>query len=414
VTQESFAAGTVGTPRDRQRFLAASAVALWGTRFGQVAIPLTAVTALQAGAGGASLLQTTLTLPFVLLGLPVGAWLDRVRRRPVMIAADVVRAAALTTVLVAHWSGHLTMLHLWAVVLVLGVATVFFDLGAQSFVKDLVAPSELARTNGRLATLTQTALICGPPLAGWAAGLVSAPNVLLATAAGYAWSAAWLSRITGAERPARERRGHLLLEIREGLGFVWHQPVLRAVVLAGSLVNVGAAATTTLLPVLTLTRLGWTEGELGLFLGAGGVGGLAGALSAVRLAQRLGAGRAVLTIGLLVAPLSLAIPFVGWPVPGPVVAVGWTLVMYKVGFDAVLMMTFRQQATPTTLMGRVNGTMRVILTGAVALGAAAAGVLASAVGMRIALGVAALALACVWIPIAVSPVPRMRSLDGPA
>jgi len=252
---------------DRHRYLTASGVALWGAQIGQIAVPLTAVTALHAGASGTSVLQATMTVPFALLGMPVGAWLDRVRRRPVMIGADLIRAAALATVPIAFWAGRLTMEQLWLVVLVLGVATVFFDLGTQSFVKDLVPTEHLVRTNGQLATITQTALACGPPLAGWAAGLLSAPAVLLATAAGYAWSAIWLSRITTAEHATGDvPRRRLLGEIAEGAAFVWRQPVLRAVVLAGSLVNIGVAATTTLLPVLTLSQLGWSEGDLGLFL----------------------------------------------------------------------------------------------------------------------------------------------------
>ncbi|GAA2113384.1 MFS transporter [Streptomyces synnematoformans] len=423
VTSTDAAAGVDDSGRrDRRRYLTASGVALWGAQFGQIAIPLAAVTTLHAGTTGTSVLKTTLTLPFVVLGLPVGAWLDRVRRRPVMIRADLVRALALATVPAAHWAGRLTMPHLWAVVLVVGVATVFFDLGTQSYVKDLVPPARLAAVNGRLATVTQTALVCGPPLAGWAAGLLSAPTVLAATAAGYAWSALWLSRIRGAEHaggaeravsaapPPRRRLRH---EIAEGARFVWGQPVLRAVLLAGCLVNVGVAATTTLLPVLTLTTLHWTEAELGLFLGTGGLGGLAGALTAVPLTRRLHAGRAVLLIGAAVAPLALTFPFLGAPVPGWLAAAGWALVMYKVGFDSVVMMTFRQQVTPPHLMGRVNGTMRVLFTAAVALGGATAG-LGAAVGTRWILTTAALALAAVWIPIAFSPVRAAASLDAAA
>ncbi|WP_407561920.1 MFS transporter [Streptomyces sp. 184] len=419
MTSEDVVTAVADDPeRDRRRYLTASGVALWGAQFGQVAIPLTAVTLLHAGATGTAVLKTTLTLPFVVLGLPVGAWLDRVRRRPVMIRADVVRALALATVPAAHWTGRLTMAHLWAVVLVVGVATVFFDLGTQSYVKDLVPPARLARMNGRLATVTQTALVCGPPLAGWAAGLLSAPAVLAATAAGYAWSALWLSRIRGAEHPAGGQgppgtgpaRRRLPYEIAEGARFVWRQPVLRAVLLAGCLVNVGVAAAITLLPVLTLTSLGWTEAELGLFLGTGGIGGLAGALTAVPLARRLHAGRSVLLIGAAVGPLSLTLPLLGAPAPGWLVATGWALVMYKVGFDSVVMTTFRQQVTPPHLMGRVNGTMRVLFTAAVALGGAAAA-LGAAVGIRWVLAAAALALAAVWVPIALSPLRSAASLD---
>lgn len=401
------------TERDRLRYLTASGVALWGAQIGQVAIPLTAVTVLGAGAGGTSLLQTALTLPFVVLGLPVGAWLDRVPRRPVMIAADLARALVLVSVPIAAWLHRLTMPHLLAVVGVVGVATVCFDLGTQSFVKDIVTGSLLARTNARLATITQAALICAPPLAGWAAGLLSAPTVLLVMAVGYLWSAGWLSTITGAEHDTGDAAPQpMLREIGEGLAFVVRQPVLRTVVIAGSMANIGIAGVMTLLPVLTLKQLGWSQGELGTFLGAGGVGGLIGALCALRLATTLGAGRAILLVGIAVAPLALTLPLLGQPVPGPLAAAGWALVLLKVGFDSVLMMTFRQHVTPAGLMARVNGVMRVAFTGAVTVGAATAGTLAATVGIRWALAVAAACLACVWIPVALSPVRHMRTLES--
>ncbi|MFE1560581.1 MFS transporter, partial [Streptomyces sp. NPDC058734] len=348
-------------------------------------------------------------------GRPVGAWLDVVRRRPVMIGGELVRAGALITVPVAAWLGCLTMGHLLVAVLVQGVATVFFDLGAQSLVKDLAPGTLLARTNARLAAITQAAVIAGPPLAGWAAGLLSAPVVLLVMAGGYLWSAAWLCTLTAHERPAGDApRRRLVREIGEGVSFVVRQPVLRTVVLAGSMVNIGVAGVMTLLPVLVLSELGWSGGTLGMFLGAGGVGGLIGALSAVRLAGGLGAGRAVLLVGVAAAPLAAAIPLLGRPVPAPLAAAGWALVLLKVGFDSVLMMTFRQQVTPAALMARVNGTMRVLFTGAVALGSASAGALAATVGVRWALGVSAACLACVWIPIALSPVRRMTTLAAGA
>ncbi len=405
--------GPLAAGRGRARFLTASGVAVWGAQMGQVAVPLTAVTALHADASAVALLRTALTLPFVVLGLPVGAWLDRVPRRPVMIAADLVRAAALVTVPLASWCHGLTVAQLLAVVTVQGVAGVFFDLAAQSLVKDLAPGALLAPTNARLATLTQSAMIAAPPLAGWAAGLLEPPTVLLAMAAGYLWSAAWLSTVGLREHVVARvsvPRRRLGREITEGLAFVARRPVLRAVLLSGCLVNIGTAGVTTLLPVLTLGELGWSEGELGLFLGAGGIGGLTGALGAVRLARRLGAGRAAVVVGVAVAPLALTLPLLGRPVPAALAAVAWALVMLKIGFDSVLMTTFRQQATPTHLMARVNGTMRVFFTGAVAVGAATAGALAATTGTRTALAVAAAALACAWLPTALSPLRRMTTL----
>lgn len=413
----TFDVSDVRTPvpdRDRRRYLTASGVALWGAQLAVVAVPLTAVTELSAGASGTATLAATTAIAFMVLGLPVGAWLDTVRRRPVMITADLVRAVTLATVPLADWLGALTFAHLWLVVAVNGIATVFFDLGTQSHLKDLASTDQLVRMNGRLATLTQTALICAPPLAGWAAGIFTPAVVLAATSAGYLWSATWLSRLQTPEPAPRrsEKRRHIIADIRDGIVFVRRQPVLLTVLGSGCLVNFGIAGTTAILPVYALDDLGWTQSQLGLFLGAGGLGGLAGAMTAERVAKRLGVGRSLLVIGIMLCPVAAVLPMTGSLVPGPVGAVAWATVVYKVGFDSVLMMSFRQAVTPSHLLGRVNGTMRVLFTGAVALGAGTAGVAAGLFGTVGAVIVAAGALGLAWVPVAVSPVARMTTLEG--
>ncbi|MFD0202934.1 MULTISPECIES: MFS transporter [Saccharothrix] len=414
MTTQARLPDTAELARDRGRYLLASGVALWGAQLGVAAVPLTAVASLSVDARGTALLSASVAVPFMVLGLPVGAWLDRVRRRPVMITADVVRAAALATVPIADWLGALTFVHLWVVVLVNGVATVFFDLGTQSHLKDLAPADQLVKTNGRLATLTQSALICAPPLAGWASGLLTPPAVLAATAVGYAWSAVWLSRLRTREPAHRADapRQRLSADIRDGVRFVRQHPVLLAVLGAGCLVNFGSAAFTAVLPVYALVDLGWSEAQLGTYLGAGGIGGLLGAVTANKVAGRLGTGRSVFVIGLFIAPTAVLLPLTGDPVPGYVAAAAWALIIYKIGFDAVVMMSFRQAVTPSHLLGRVNGTMRVLLTAAVAAGAATAGAVATVADNRAAVIVASVALGLVWVPIALSPLRRMSTLDS--
>ena len=379
-----------------------------------IAVPLTAITTLSADARGTALLAASAALPFLILGLPVGAWLDRVRRRPVMIASNAIRTASLATIPIADWLDALTFAHLWLVVLVNGAATVFFDLGTQSHLKDLAPADQLMKVNGRLATLTQTALICAPPLAGWAAGLLSPTIALACTSAGYAWSAVWLARLRTPERrrSADAQKRRLLGDIRDGIRFVRQQPILRAVLGAGCLVNFGSASLTAVLPAYAINDLAWTESQLGLYLGAGGVGGLLGAMTATRLAGRFGAGRAVTVIGLIIAPAAAVLPLTEGSVPGYLAGAAWALIVYKIGFDAVLMTSFRQAITPSDLLGRVNGTMRVVLTGAVLAGATCAGVVAALVGTRGAITMAAAALGLVWLPIVLSPLPRIRSLTA--
>ncbi|MGW3891469.1 MFS transporter [Micromonospora chokoriensis] len=402
-------------PRDFTRYLVAAVAAKWGFHIAKVAVPLVAITSLGAGPGAAGWLAAAGTAPFLLLGLPAGAWLDRVVRRPVMIAMDLTRFVLIGSVPIAAAAGALTMTHLWVVVFLNGVATVFFDVAMQSHLPDLVGGGDggrLVAANGRLGIVDQMALIGGPALAGWLVGLSTAAAVLVATALGYLWSALWIRRI---ERPEPRRvdvvRRSLAAEVQEGLAFVRRNHTLRAIAVAGSLVNFATAGTVAMLPLLLLHELHWSESQLGLFLGAGGVGGLLGAFCGQRLSTVFGTGRSVLAIGLLIAPAALVLPLVGQPVPGLIAAPAWALVIFKVGFDSVVLMSFRQHVTPSCLLGRVNGTLRVMFSGALTIGAATAAFVGGYAGPRAATWVACAALALVWVPILRSPM-RQQSLDA--
>ncbi|MEQ4305040.1 MFS transporter [Plantactinospora sp. B6F1] len=399
-------------PRDFTRYLVAALAAKWGFNIAKVAVPLVAITSLGAGPGAAGALAAAGTAPFLLLGLPAGAWLDRVARRPVMIAMDLARFALIGSVPIAAACSALTMTQLWLVVFLNGVATVFFDVATQSHLPDLVGGGRrLVAANGRLGIVEQAALVGGPAVAGWLVGLSTASAVLIATALGYLWSALWIRRI---QRPEPRRgevvRRSLAAEVREGLSFVRHNQTLRAIAVAGALVNFAVAGTVAMLPLILVEELRWSESQLGLFLGAGGTGGLLGALYGERLSRLLGAGRSVLVIGLVIAPVSFVLPLVGQAVPGPAAALAWALVIFKVGFDSVVLMSFRQHVTPPRLLGRVNGTLRVIFSGALTLGAAAAAFVGNLSGPRTATWVACVTLALVWVPILHSPM-RRQTLD---
>ncbi|MGX7671337.1 MFS transporter [Plantactinospora sp. DSM 117369] len=402
-------------PRDFTRYLVAAVAAKWGFNIAKVAIPLVAITSLGAGPGAAGALAAAGTAPFLLLGLPAGAWLDRVARRPVMIAMDLARFALIGSVPVAAAFSVLTMTQLWVVVFLNGVATVFFDVAMQSHLPDLVGGGDgrrLIAANGRLGIVEQMALVGAPALAGWLVGLSTASAVLIATALGYLWSALWIRRIQRPEpRQVEVVRRSLAAEVREGLSFVRHNRTLRAIAVAGALVNFATAGTVAMLPLILVQELHWTESQLGLFLGAGGTGGLLGALYGERLSRMLGAGRSVLVIGLVIAPVSFVLPLVGQAVPGPAAALAWAIVIFKVGFDSVVLMSFRQHVTPPRLLGRVNGTLRVMFSGALTLGAAAAAFVGDLSGPRAATWVACAALALVWVPILRSPM-RRQTLDG--
>lgn len=400
-----------------RRLFAAAAASKSGVVVGNLALPLVAVVALEADAGQAGMLATCTTLAFLFLGLPSGVWVDRLRKRPVMIAADLVRAVLLAWVPVGWWLGLLTLGQLYAVALLTGAATVFFDVAAQSFLPRVVGRDQLLAANSALHGFDAGASVAGPAAAGGLIALVTAPFAVVANAVGYLVSALFLTGLRQAEprEPAGAPRGGMLVEVAEGVRFVARHPVLRPIVFQGALANVGIKIVTVMVPFMFVRELGLSEALIGLFLACGGVGVFLGAALARPLASRLGVGRTLWLLGLAIAPFALVTPFVR---EGPMLwaaGAAWAVVTFKTGVDNVLLVSFRQRVTPDHLLGRMNATFRTVLTGALTVGAALTGLLGDLAGARAALWAGSIALALVWVPVCLSPIRTMRDLpDTPS
>ncbi|MFF7023214.1 MFS transporter [Streptomyces klenkii] len=399
--------------------LAAAAVSKLGTAVSSLALPLVAVLALHCSAGQVGLLAMLSTVAFLLIGLPAGAWVDRLPKRPVMIAADLVRAVLFGSVPAAWLLGCLTFTQLALVVLLSGAATVFFDVAALSNLPAVVGRADLTRANGHMVTMDAVTQVGGRGAGGFLVALVSAPMAVLLDAVSYLGSAALLLRIRRPEPaaspgPAGGTGRGLAGEIRDGLRFVLGDPLLRPIALAGACTNLSIQLCQTVLPVLFTRSLHLPDYMLGLFFALGGVGVFLGSLLARPLARRLGAGRVLWLMGLAVAPLGVLVALAD---RGPLLwcaAGAWLLTTLKVGIDNVIKVSFRQHTTPDHLLGRMNATMRFLLTGALTLGAALAGLLATVASLRAALWAGALGLAVVWVPIYCSPLRGMRDLPGTA
>jgi MFS family permease len=396
--------------RDFHLLFAAAAVSRLGTSVGHVAIPLAAVTALDATPGEVGLLAMLSTVAFLVIGLPAGAWTDRVRRRGVLIAADLARAALLASVPVAWWLGALGIGQLYAVVLLCGVGTVFFDVASQSYLPQVVGKPALLAANTRLVGMDAVNDIAGRGAAGYLVALVAAPAAVLVNALGYLVSAWFVTRLRHREPvPARQDTA-LWRDMGEGVRFVASHPLLRPIVLAGAVSNVAVTGVLTMLPVVMVDELGLSAAVLGLFLAVGGVGALVGAVVARRLAARFGSGRMFLLGSVLAAPCGFGMPFIA---PGPalwVAGAGWLVVTAQIGVNNVLNVSFRQSATPDHLLGRMNATVRFLLTGALAVGAALAAALGQYVSPRAALLAGAIGIAMVFVPIVASPLRGLREL----
>ncbi|MEU7644170.1 MFS transporter [Streptomyces huasconensis] len=401
---------------DFRVLFSATALSQLGTNIGYVAIPIVAVTALDARPGQVGALATLSMAAFLLIGLPAGAWVDRMRHRRVLIAADLVRGSLYATVPLAWWLECLTLGQLYAVVLLNGCATVFFDVGSQSVLPQLVGRDGLVRANAAMVTLMAAGNVAGRGAGGGLLALLTAPVALVCTAVSYLASAARLTAVQGGDAPPKLAPGgarpRLGAQIAEGLRHVLGNKELRALALTASLGNLGSQIVNTMLPVLFVGELGLTPAALGLFWAMGGVGLLLGARCARAVAARVGYGRTLGLVGLCLAPAGLLVPLVD---RGPwlyVAGAGWLLALFKTGMDNVLGVSLRQRMTSDALLGRMNATFRFLLSGALAVGAAVSGLIGEVASVRGALWTGGVIMAVAFLPVFLSPVRTRRELPG--
>jgi len=399
--------------RDFRTLFAATTLSQLGTNVGYVAVPLVAVAALDAGPGQVGALATLSTLAFLLIGLPAGAWVDRMRHRRVLIGADLARSLLFASVPLAWWLDALTLGQLYTVVLLTGCATVFFDIGSQSVLPQLVGRDALVGANAAVVSLQAAGNVAGRGLGGGLVQLLTAPVAVLCAAVAHFASALRLIALRGGTDPRPPAsRTRLTAQIAEGLRHVLGNSELRALALTASLTNLGSQIVNTMLPVLFVRELHLSASVLGLYWAAGGLGLLLGARCARPLAARLGLGRTLALAGPFLAPAALLVPLIG---RGPwlwLAGAGWALAMFKTGMDNVLGVSLRQGMTPDALLGRMNATFRCMLTGALAVGAALSGLLGEVAGVRATLWTGGALLAVAFLPVLLSPVRGRRALPG--
>ncbi|WP_285725947.1 MFS transporter [Psychromicrobium xiongbiense] len=397
------------------RFWSGQGISQLGTQLGLLAMPVLAVGLLNASEFDVGLLGAAGTIAFLVVGLPAGAWVDRWRKRRVMIAADAVRAVAMLAIPVLWWSGLLHIWQLYLVALVVGVATVFFDVSYQSVIPFLVERSQVPDANSRLEGTAQVARVAGPSLGGAVLTVLSAPVLFVAESLGYTVSALclWRVRVREDRHPVEQRRS-LGVEIREGLAYVLHQPLLRRIVLTVAGANFCGNITGTLIPILLLRELNLGAVGLGIVLSVGSVGGVLGAVAVPHLARWMGEGRLIpvaaicWSVAALGVPLAAALPTVFWQM-SLLIAVEFVSSFAILAFN-VMQVSMRQRICPPALLGRMNASIRFMVFGVIPLGALLAGVLGTLLGAVPAIWIGALAGLLTPLAVVFSPLLRMRTL----
>ncbi|WP_049557096.1 MFS transporter [Nonomuraea sp. SBT364] len=381
-----------------------------GSSVTSVALPLVAVTLLDASAFAVSVLAAAAWLPWLLIGLPAGAWVDRLPRRRVMLTADWVSMAAFLSVPAAALLGVLTVAQLVVVALAAGTAKVFFATAYRAYLPSLVRGPDLLEANVKLQGSEQVANLAGPGIAGLLAQLFSAVGALLVDAASFAVSALCLMRVKHTETIEPRPRRRLRAEIRDGLRTVTGDPLLRGNMLYGCSANLALTGYQSLLVLFLVGDLGLAPGTTGLLIAATSVGGVIGAFAARPLAARLGTARAVLLGRTCLAPAGLLIACADQGLGLALYVTGSIVIVGGVVVANVIFSGFVQSYVPSALMGRVTTCVQVVNFGAIPLGALLAGALATAFTVRTALWVMLGLFALSGLILLATPIRRLRDL----
>lgn len=396
---------------DFRRLWAGDTASQVGAFAGHTVIPLLAATVLAATPFQMGLLTAAETIAFLIIGLPAGVWVDRMRRRVLMLRADFVRAALLFTVPLAWWAGVLSLTQLIIVATLVGVATVFFDVAYQSYLPSLVGREHLLEGNAKLQASQSVAFLTGPGIGGGLVQLAGAANAVLMTGVGFLTSALCLLRIrTVEEVPEQHEEAKLLPQIAEGLRFVFKDPALRSIVACTGTCNLFNGAFTAV-QILFLNRtLGLPPAAVGIVLAIGGVGGIVGAVFAGRITARLGQARSIWLVPLLTWPLQLLIPLAepGWMValiPGALLFTGFGIIIYNVA-----QVSYRQAVCPDRLLGRMNASVRFIVWGMLPLGGLLGGALGETIGIRATVWFAIIGESAAVLWVVFSPIRKLRDL----
>lgn len=384
-----------------------------GTSVTSVLLPLVAVTTLHASPFVMGVLTAAPWLPWLILGLPAGAWVDRLAPRRVMLVCNAVSAAVFVSVPVTWWLGALTIGHLLGAALISGAASVFFSTAYSAYLPQLVPTQDLMERNAQLQAGDQTARVVGPGLGGLIAQTLGSVPGLLLDAVSFVVSSLCLTAIrSDAPRSAPAPRRRLSREISDGLRFVVGDPQVRAVTAFGAAVNLAMAGLQAVQIVFLVRTVGVDSDTLGWLVSCGGLGGVLGGLVAGRLATRMGSARALLAIQFAASPFGLLTALTG---PGPRLAFfvcGTAVMLAGVVACNVIIVSFRQAYCPSELLGRVTATTLFLNYSTIPLGALLGGSLASLFGARPTMWVVTAALVAAGGFLLVAPLRGLRDLPG--
>ncbi|ACU75947.1 major facilitator superfamily MFS_1 [Catenulispora acidiphila DSM 44928] len=397
---------------DFRRFYIGDVADQFGTSVTSVGVPLVAIATLHAGTFAVSLLSMAAWLPWLVIALPVGVWVDRTRHRPVMLCSAVVSGVLLASVpLVGGGSGGVGIGYLFAVTLLVGAASVFYQTAYRAYLPTLVAPEDLAEGNAKLHGSASAAQIVGRSGGGLFTQALGGLDVMFVNASTFVVSVFCLASIRIREaRPVEPAERVMRREIADGLRLVARDPWIRTLTVFGAVSNLALMAYQSILPVFLIRDVGLSAGGVGLLVAAASSGGVCGAFLVRRVAGRVGTARTTLLfeVGLAVPAMLIALTTKGF---GTLCyLVGAFCVSAGVVAGNVIKSGFFQAYCPPHLLGRVNASASFVNYGTLPLGALLGGVLGTLVGVPSAMWIATAGVPAAGLVLLLSPMRSVRDL----
>jgi len=364
--------------RDFGRFWAGQTVSTFGDQVTALALPTVAIVTLHASVFYVGLLAASSYLPYPVLGLFAGAWVDRRKRRNVLIAADAVRLGALAIIPLIAALGSLNIWALFGVGFLSGAATCFFSAAYQSYLPSIAPERDIVVGNSLMEVSNSAAQVAGPSIAGALIGTIGSVSALLIDSASYGVSVISLMLIRTAERPPARPRRPLVADVREGLSLVWGHRLVRQMAMTTALANIGRGLALELFLLFAYRAIQQTPLVVGLLLAAGSVASLAGAALSRKIAQAAGLGRTLLLAGAGKGLPWLLVPFALVAPPVPVEVAVLVVSSFFIPVWNVNSVSLRQYMTDRAVLARVAATVRTATSSAVPLAGLLGGGLATA------------------------------------
>lgn len=408
---EAVRGGLLRRHRDFRLLWCSETAGKFGASLTGVATPLAAVSTLHASTFEVGVLTAAAWLPWLVIGLPVGVWVDRLRRRPIMLTAAALSVPPFAGVPIAARFGWLSVGLLLAVALLTGTAAVFFQTAYTAYLPSILEPVDQPEGNAKLQGSASAAQIAGLGSGGLIAQVAGAVNGMFVNAATFLISFLCLSgirhresRVTGPERRPRALVG----EVGEGLRLVAGDPWLRTLTLFGATSNVALMGYQSIQVVFLVRGVGLASGVVGVLIAAAGAGGVVGAFVARGVARRIGTARALLVFELGLSTLALLIPLTVGGAGVLLYLAGGCSVSAGVVAGNVIKASFQQRYCPPELLGRLTASAAFLNYGAIPLGALLGGVLGTVFALRTAMAVTTAGVPLAGLILLFSPIRRSR------